>query len=116
MDGTGRVPNDTCSCGAQKEITQTGFMRPHDDAVDLMFGCEINNAAIGMAHHHLGLHPLKVVGFVCKFCTGGRPYLCPTQFAGRPEGTKPRLSSPASIRHSSKTILLAAKPATPAMK
>jgi S-(hydroxymethyl)glutathione dehydrogenase/alcohol dehydrogenase len=29
---------------------------------------------------------------VCKFCTGGRPYLCPTQFAGRPEGAKPRLS------------------------
>jgi S-(hydroxymethyl)glutathione dehydrogenase/alcohol dehydrogenase len=28
---------------------------------------------------------------VCKFCTEGRPYLCPTQFAGRPEGTKPRL-------------------------
>jgi S-(hydroxymethyl)glutathione dehydrogenase/alcohol dehydrogenase len=30
---------------------------------------------------------------VCKFCTQGRPYLCPTQFAGRPPGTKPRLSS-----------------------
>jgi S-(hydroxymethyl)glutathione dehydrogenase/alcohol dehydrogenase len=30
---------------------------------------------------------------VCKFCTGGRPYLCPTQFAGRPGGTKPRLSA-----------------------
>ena len=30
---------------------------------------------------------------VCKFCTGGRPYLCPTQFAGRPEGSKSRLSS-----------------------
>jgi S-(hydroxymethyl)glutathione dehydrogenase/alcohol dehydrogenase len=30
---------------------------------------------------------------VCKFCTGGRPYLCPTQFAGRPEGSKPRLST-----------------------
>jgi len=29
---------------------------------------------------------------VCKFCTGGRPYLCPTQFAGRPEGAKARLS------------------------
>ncbi|MBW1885865.1 MAG: Zn-dependent alcohol dehydrogenase [Deltaproteobacteria bacterium] len=29
---------------------------------------------------------------VCKFCTGGRPYLCPTQFAGRPEGAAPRLS------------------------
>jgi S-(hydroxymethyl)glutathione dehydrogenase/alcohol dehydrogenase len=28
---------------------------------------------------------------VCKFCTGGRPYLCPTQFAGRPPGAKPRL-------------------------
>ncbi len=28
---------------------------------------------------------------VCKFCTEGRPYLCPTQFAGRPEGSKPRL-------------------------
>jgi S-(hydroxymethyl)glutathione dehydrogenase/alcohol dehydrogenase len=28
---------------------------------------------------------------VCKFCTEGRPYLCPTQFAGRPEGAKPRL-------------------------
>ena len=28
---------------------------------------------------------------VCKFCTGGRPYLCPTQFAGRPEGSKSRL-------------------------
>jgi S-(hydroxymethyl)glutathione dehydrogenase/alcohol dehydrogenase len=30
---------------------------------------------------------------VCKFCTGGRPYLCPSQFAGRPEGAKARLST-----------------------
>ncbi len=30
---------------------------------------------------------------VCKFCTGGRPYLCPTQFAGRPPGSKPRLAA-----------------------
>jgi S-(hydroxymethyl)glutathione dehydrogenase/alcohol dehydrogenase len=30
---------------------------------------------------------------VCKFCTGGRPYLCPDQFAGRPEGMKPRLTA-----------------------
>jgi len=30
---------------------------------------------------------------VCKFCTGGRPYLCPKQFEGRPPGTKSRLSS-----------------------
>ncbi len=30
---------------------------------------------------------------VCKFCTGGRPYLCPTQFVGRPEGSKPRLTA-----------------------
>jgi S-(hydroxymethyl)glutathione dehydrogenase/alcohol dehydrogenase len=29
---------------------------------------------------------------VCKFCTAGRPYLCLTQFAGRPEGAKPRLT------------------------
>jgi S-(hydroxymethyl)glutathione dehydrogenase/alcohol dehydrogenase len=28
---------------------------------------------------------------VCKFCTGGRPYLCLTQFMGRPEGMGPRL-------------------------
>lgn len=28
---------------------------------------------------------------VCKFCTAGRPYLCLTQFAGRPEGSKSRL-------------------------
>jgi S-(hydroxymethyl)glutathione dehydrogenase/alcohol dehydrogenase len=28
---------------------------------------------------------------VCSFCTGGRPYLCPTQYSGRPEGAKPRL-------------------------
>jgi len=28
---------------------------------------------------------------VCKFCTQGRPYLCLTQFAGRPGGAKPRL-------------------------
>ena len=28
---------------------------------------------------------------VCKFCTGGRPYLCPTQYEGRPLGSKPRL-------------------------
>jgi S-(hydroxymethyl)glutathione dehydrogenase/alcohol dehydrogenase len=28
---------------------------------------------------------------VCKFCTGGRPYLCPSQFNGRPEGSKSRL-------------------------
>jgi S-(hydroxymethyl)glutathione dehydrogenase/alcohol dehydrogenase len=30
---------------------------------------------------------------VCKFCTGGRPYLCPTQFAGRSGELKPRLST-----------------------
>jgi len=30
---------------------------------------------------------------VCKFCTGGRPYLCPTQFAGRPPEAKPRLAT-----------------------
>ena len=30
---------------------------------------------------------------VCKFCTGGRPYLCPQQFAGRPAGSKSRLSN-----------------------
>jgi S-(hydroxymethyl)glutathione dehydrogenase/alcohol dehydrogenase len=30
---------------------------------------------------------------MCKFCTGGRPYLCPTQFAGRPEGAKNRLTA-----------------------
>ncbi len=30
---------------------------------------------------------------VCKFCTGGRPYLCPIQFAGRPEGAAPRLAA-----------------------
>jgi S-(hydroxymethyl)glutathione dehydrogenase/alcohol dehydrogenase len=29
---------------------------------------------------------------VCRFCTGGRPYLCPTQFVGRPEGSRPRLT------------------------
>jgi S-(hydroxymethyl)glutathione dehydrogenase/alcohol dehydrogenase len=29
---------------------------------------------------------------VCRFCTEGRPYLCPTQFAGRPPGAKPRLA------------------------
>ena len=28
---------------------------------------------------------------VCKFCTGGRPYLCPTQYEGRPAGSAPRL-------------------------
>ncbi len=30
---------------------------------------------------------------VCKFCTGGRPYLCPTQFAGRPLDAPPRITS-----------------------
>jgi S-(hydroxymethyl)glutathione dehydrogenase/alcohol dehydrogenase len=30
---------------------------------------------------------------VCKFCTGGRPYLCPTQYVGRPPEAKPRLST-----------------------
>ncbi len=30
---------------------------------------------------------------VCKFCTAGRPYLCPTQFAGRPPEAKPRLAA-----------------------
>ena len=30
---------------------------------------------------------------VCKFCTGGRPYLCPTQYAGRPPEAKSRLSA-----------------------
>ena len=29
---------------------------------------------------------------VCKFCTGGRPYLCPSQFNGRPEGSASRLT------------------------
>jgi len=28
---------------------------------------------------------------VCRFCTEGRPYLCPTQFAGRPADAAPRL-------------------------
>jgi S-(hydroxymethyl)glutathione dehydrogenase/alcohol dehydrogenase len=28
---------------------------------------------------------------VCRFCTAGRPYLCPTQYAGRPAGAQPRL-------------------------
>lgn len=28
---------------------------------------------------------------VCRFCTEGRPYLCPTQYEGRPPGSKPRL-------------------------
>ena len=27
----------------------------------------------------------------CKLCTAGRPYLCPTQYEGRPLGSKPRL-------------------------
>jgi len=30
---------------------------------------------------------------VCRFCTGGRPYLCPWQFAGRPDGSKFRLTA-----------------------
>ncbi len=30
---------------------------------------------------------------VCRFCTAGRPYLCPTQFAGRAPGSKPRLAA-----------------------
>jgi S-(hydroxymethyl)glutathione dehydrogenase/alcohol dehydrogenase len=30
---------------------------------------------------------------VCKFCTAGRPYLCLTQYAGRPPGTKPRITT-----------------------
>jgi S-(hydroxymethyl)glutathione dehydrogenase/alcohol dehydrogenase len=30
---------------------------------------------------------------VCKFCTAGRPYLCPTQYDGRPEGSKARLTT-----------------------
>ena len=29
---------------------------------------------------------------VCKFCTGGRPYLCPSQFEGRPQGSEARLA------------------------
>src|SRR6185369_10441633 len=29
---------------------------------------------------------------VCRFCTEGRPYLCLTQYVGRPGGMKPRLS------------------------
>jgi S-(hydroxymethyl)glutathione dehydrogenase/alcohol dehydrogenase len=28
---------------------------------------------------------------VCRFCTEGRPYLCPSQYAGRPAGAQPRL-------------------------
>jgi S-(hydroxymethyl)glutathione dehydrogenase/alcohol dehydrogenase len=30
---------------------------------------------------------------VCRFCTAGRPYLCPTQYVGRPPDAKPRLSA-----------------------
>ncbi|MFQ5515649.1 MAG: Zn-dependent alcohol dehydrogenase [Myxococcota bacterium] len=30
---------------------------------------------------------------VCRFCTEGRPYLCPTQYVGRPEASEPRLRS-----------------------
>ncbi len=30
---------------------------------------------------------------VCKFCTHGRPYLCLTQYKGRPEGATPRISA-----------------------
>jgi S-(hydroxymethyl)glutathione dehydrogenase/alcohol dehydrogenase len=30
---------------------------------------------------------------VCKFCTQGRPYLCPTQFVGRAPDAKPRLTA-----------------------
>ena len=29
---------------------------------------------------------------VCRFCTEGRPYLCPTQYDGRPLGSKPRIT------------------------
>jgi S-(hydroxymethyl)glutathione dehydrogenase/alcohol dehydrogenase len=29
---------------------------------------------------------------VCQFCTHGRPYLCLTQYTGRPEGAPPRLT------------------------
>lgn len=29
---------------------------------------------------------------VCRFCTEGRPYLCPTQYEGRPAGSKPRIT------------------------
>ena len=28
----------------------------------------------------------------CRFCTEGRPYLCLTQFEGRPDGARPRLA------------------------
>lgn len=28
---------------------------------------------------------------VCRYCTAGRPYLCPEQLAGRPEGARSRL-------------------------
>lgn len=30
---------------------------------------------------------------VCSFCTEGRPYLCLTQFTGRPLGAKPRITA-----------------------
>ena len=30
---------------------------------------------------------------VCKFCTAGRPYLCPTQLEGRPPGATSRLAA-----------------------
>ena len=30
---------------------------------------------------------------VCKFCTGGRPYLCAEAYSRRPEGSKSRLSA-----------------------
>jgi S-(hydroxymethyl)glutathione dehydrogenase/alcohol dehydrogenase len=30
---------------------------------------------------------------VCRFCTGGRPYLCPKQMEGRPAGARSRLEA-----------------------
>ena len=38
---------------------------------------------------------------VCKFCTQGRPYLCPTQYMGRPLDAKPprRVTSPGLRKH-----------------
>jgi len=52
----------------------------------------------GVADFAVGDHVIGCLSSwcgVCRFCTGGRPYLCLMQFAGRPEGSKSRLSTEA---------------------
>ncbi len=55
----------------------------------------VEKVGAGVADFVEGDHVIGCVSMwcgVCKFCTGGRPYLCPIQFAPRDPALGPRLS------------------------